>query len=85
MEPTKVTKRDKKFMNATCADDTSISEGNGKGAPTINDIIGKYSMKLYATILLLGVSNTLTFDGLIITFLLFVKKPLHKIIAYEVR
>jgi hypothetical protein len=44
-------------------------------------MIGKYNTKLYAVIFLLGVSNTLIF-GLIIT--LFVKKPLHKIIAYEV-
>lgn len=69
-------------MNATCALDTSISDGNGNGAPTREDIIGKYKIKQYAVIFLLGVSNTLIF-GLIIT--LFVDKPLHKIIPYEVR
>jgi hypothetical protein len=81
MEPTNVTSNERKFTNATCADDTSMSEGNGRGAPVIRDMIGKYNTKLYAVIFLLGVSNTLIF-GLIIT--LFVKKTLHKIIAYEV-
>jgi hypothetical protein len=82
MEPTNVTKRDMKLMNATCALDTSINEGKGSGAPVIRDMIGKYNMKVYATILLLGVSNTLIF-GLIIT--LGVEKSLHKIMIYEVR
>jgi hypothetical protein len=69
-------------MNATCALDTSIREGNGKGAPTNVDMIGKYNTNEYATIFLLCVSNTFTF-GLIIT--LFVDKPLHKIMIYEVK
>lgn len=79
MDPTNVTNRERKLMNATCALDTSMSEGNGSGAPTIRDIIGKYNMKLSAVTFLLGVSNTLIFFGLIIT-LLVVKKSLHKIL-----
>lgn len=40
IDPTNVTNNDKKLMNATCSDDTSIREGNGRGAPTNVDIIG---------------------------------------------
>ena len=59
MEPTRVTNNDRKLMKATCALDTSINEGNGNGAPTREDIIGKYNIKQYAVIFLLGVSKTL--------------------------
>ena len=40
MDPTNVTNKERKFMNATCALDTSMSDGKGNGAPTKLDIIG---------------------------------------------
>lgn len=40
MDPTSVINNDRKFMNATCSDDTSTRDGNGIGAPTNSDIRG---------------------------------------------
>lgn len=40
MDPTSVINNERKLMNATCSDDTSIREGKGRGAPTNTDIIG---------------------------------------------
>ena len=37
IDPTNVTNNERKFMNAICALDTSMREGNGNGAPTNED------------------------------------------------